>query len=146
MQTYCFFSRSRWCRRRPFVTRKTFDLCSKHRGGSRIFFRTGCTRLLLYFNSNKQHSFFWQNTSCIRKPQVILGGGGAHPLHPPPRSAPETRLLKPGFHVWSLRSPRSLRSLRKKKSSAIITIIWKRGLTVWVFFWYQLLLFFSEIP
>ena len=35
--------------------------------------------------------FFLQNTSCIRKPQVISGGGGggAHPLHPPPRSAPE---------------------------------------------------------
>ena len=32
--------------------------------------------------------FFFQNTSCIRKPQVISGGwGGAHPLHPPPRSA-----------------------------------------------------------
>ena len=60
------------------------------RGGSRIFFRRGCTRLLLHFNTNKPHSFFfWQNTSCIRKPQVISrGGGGAHPLHPPPRSAP----------------------------------------------------------
>ena len=45
------------------------------RGGSRIFFRRGCTRLLLYFNINKPHSFFfWQNTSCIRKPQVISGG------------------------------------------------------------------------
>ena len=34
--------------------------------------------------------FFLQNTSCIRKPQVISGrgGGGAHPLHLPPRSAP----------------------------------------------------------
>ena len=32
---------------------------------------------------------FLQNTSCIRKPQVI-SGGGAHPLHPPPRSAPGT--------------------------------------------------------
>ena len=31
--------------------------------------------------------FFLQNTSCIRKPHVI-SGGGAHPLHPPPRSAP----------------------------------------------------------
>ena len=31
--------------------------------------------------------FFLQNTSCIRKPQVI-SGEGAHPLHPPPRSAP----------------------------------------------------------
>ena len=62
------------------------------RGGSRIFFRRGCTRLLLYFNTNKPHSFLFfllQNTSCIRKPQVISGGGGgAHPLHPPPRSAP----------------------------------------------------------
>ena len=33
--------------------------------------------------------FFSENTGCIRKPQVISGGGGAHPLHPPPRSAPE---------------------------------------------------------
>ena len=32
--------------------------------------------------------FFLENTSCIRKPQVISGGGGAHPLHPLPRSAP----------------------------------------------------------
>ena len=31
--------------------------------------------------------FFVQNTSCIRKPQVI-SRGGVHPLHPPPRSAP----------------------------------------------------------
>ena len=40
-------------------------------------------------SSSINHSFFWQNTSCIRKPQVISGGGGVHPLHPPPRSAPE---------------------------------------------------------
>ena len=55
------------------------------------FFRRGCTRRLLYFNANKPHSFFFfflQNTSCIRKPQVI-SGRGAHPLHPPPRSAPD---------------------------------------------------------
>ena len=32
--------------------------------------------------------FCLQNTSCIRKPQDISGEGGAHPLHPPPRSAP----------------------------------------------------------
>ena len=31
--------------------------------------------------------FVLQNTSRIRKPQVIPGGG-VHPLHPPPRSAP----------------------------------------------------------
>ena len=59
------------------------------KGGSRMFFRRGCTRLLLYFSTNKPHSFFFlQNTSCIRKPQVISGRGGVHPLHPPLRSAP----------------------------------------------------------
>ena len=60
-----------------------------NRGGSRILFRRGCTRLLLFFNTNKPHSFFWQNTSCIRNPQVISEGGGcappacALPLDPP---------------------------------------------------------------
>ena len=54
------------------------------------FFRRGCTCLLLYFNTNKLHSFFLQNTSCIRKPQVISGGGGVRtpctlPLDPPLR-------------------------------------------------------------
>ena len=60
------------------------------RGGSRIFNRRGCTRLLLYFATNKPLSFFfWQNTSCIRKRQVISGGGGGvrapctHPRDPP---------------------------------------------------------------
>ena len=71
-------------------------LCSHYtgslfRGGSWIFFRRGCTRLLLYFNTNKPHSFF-----CFlfcRIPVVLEnrwssrgGGGGAHPLHPPPKS------------------------------------------------------------
>ena len=32
--------------------------------------------------------FVLQNTSCIGKPQVISWRGGAHPLHPPPRSIP----------------------------------------------------------
>ena len=55
---------------------KTHRRDTTNRGGFRIFFRRGCTRLLLYFNTNKPHSFFfWQNTSCIRKPQVISGGG-----------------------------------------------------------------------
>ena len=61
---------------------------SKSRGGSRIFLRRGVTRLLLYFNTNKPHSFlfFLQNTSCIRKPQVISGGVRTPctlPLDPP---------------------------------------------------------------
>ena len=44
----------------------------------------GCTRLLLYFNTNKPRSFFWgKNTSCITKPQVMGGGGGAPPAPSP---------------------------------------------------------------
>ena len=54
----------------------TVLLCEKRpRGECRICFRRVCTRLLLYFNANKPQSFFLffflQNTSCIRKPQVI---------------------------------------------------------------------------
>ena len=57
-----------------------------HKGGSRIFFRMGCTCLLLYFNTNKPHSFFfWQNTSGIRKPQAISGGCA------PPAPSPQIR-------------------------------------------------------
>ena len=52
---------------------------------------------MLCFNTNKPHSFFLQNTSCIRKPQVISGRGGAHPLHPPPRSAPAPRVVLGGI-------------------------------------------------
>ena len=66
--------------------RKPLWACSKIqcRGGSRIFFWRGYTRLLLFFNTNKPHSyFFWQNTSCIRKMQVISGGGGAPPAPSP---------------------------------------------------------------
>ena len=60
------------------------------RGGSRIFLGGGA---LVSFSTSTPINYivflFWQNTSCIRKPQVISGGGGAHPLHPPPRSAPD---------------------------------------------------------
>ena len=62
------------------------------RGGSRNFFRRGCTRLLLYFNTNKPHSFFFGRIPVVlenrRSSRGGWGGGGAHPLHPPPRSAP----------------------------------------------------------
>ena len=65
------------------------------RGGSRIFFRRGCTRLLLYFNTNKPHSFFFSRIPVVlENHRSSQGERGAHPLHPPPRSAPE-------FHVLS---------------------------------------------
>ena len=46
-------------------------------------------RLMFYFSTNKTQTIFWQNTSCIRKPQVISGGGGALPA-PSPLDAPVT--------------------------------------------------------
>ena len=67
------------------------DRCREvYRGGSRIFFRRGCTRLLLYFNTNKPHSFFFRRIPAVLENHRSSqgGGGGAHPLHPPPRSAP----------------------------------------------------------
>ena len=76
---------------RHIVVFSPFSLPSplKHRGGSRIFFRRGCTRLLLYFNSNKPHSFFLAEYQLYQKTAGHLRGwGGSHPLHPPPRSAP----------------------------------------------------------
>ena len=57
-----------------------------------FFYRRGAPLrpecLLFYFNTIKPHFFFLQNTSCIRKPQVIPGGGGVRapctlPLDPP---------------------------------------------------------------
>ena len=65
------------------ITRtKTFGT----RGGSRIFFRRGCTRL---FNTNKPHSFvFCRIQVVLENRKSSRGGGGGAPLHPPPRSAP----------------------------------------------------------
>ena len=83
------------------------------RGGSRIFFGRGCTRLLLYFNTNKPSSF------CCRIPVVLetrrssQGLGGAHPLHPPPRSAPVP---------LDLRHTGTLNSFKAKLGNATISI------------------------
>ena len=105
--TSSYYTRSRRTVKLYFETREskmTFLLSTMYpsalviiQGRIQDFFRRGCTRSLLYFNTNKPHSYFFlQNTSCIRKPQVISGRGGwggAHPLHPPPRSAPVISLL-----------------------------------------------------
>ena len=66
------------------------------RGGSTIFLGGGA--LFSCSTSTPINHIVWQNTSCIRKPQVISGGGGgAHTLHPPPRSAPEYGVLLKGL-------------------------------------------------
>ena len=74
---------------------KLNNLSIKYRGGSRIFFRRGCTRLLLHFNTNKPHSFFCRIPVVLENRRSSQGGrGGANPLHPPPRSAPEIHTNK----------------------------------------------------
>ena len=63
-------------------------------GGSRIFFRRGCTCLLLYFNTNTPHFFFCRIPVVLENRRSSQGrGGNAHPLQPPPRSAPVNTLL-----------------------------------------------------
>ena len=69
------------------------------RGGSRIFVRRGCTRLLLYFNTNKPHSlFFCRVPVVLENRRSSQGGGDVHPLHPPPRSAPATTTCSDQLH------------------------------------------------
>ena len=50
------------------------------------------------------HSFFLQNTSCIRKPQVISGGGGSAPPAPSPEIRPWEGHLAAArkSHQWCL--------------------------------------------
>ena len=73
---YCFYFRL-------IQTDKTHN-----RGGSRIFFRGGGALVSCSTSTPMNHIvfFFWQNTSCIRKPQVISGGVRTPctlPLDPP---------------------------------------------------------------
>ena len=44
------------------------------RGGSRIFFRRGCTHLLLYFNTNKPNSFFGRIPVVLENRRSSQGG------------------------------------------------------------------------
>ena len=66
-----------------------YDVEAKTRGGARIFFGRGCTRLLLSFNTNKPNSFFFAEYQLYKKIAGHLGGegGGAppaptHKIHP----------------------------------------------------------------
>ena len=49
----------------------------------RIFFRRGCISLLLYFNTNKPHSFFFFGRIPVVLENRRSSQGGGHPLHPP---------------------------------------------------------------
>ena len=74
-----------WCPYMPHI-----------RGGSRIFFRRGCTCLLIYFNTNKPHSFFfWRRIPVVlENRRSSRGGGGMH--------TPCTLSLDPPMHILTL--------------------------------------------
>ena len=77
-----------------------------YRGGSRIFFRRGCTRLLLYFNTNKPHSFFCRIQVVLENRRSSQGGRDVHPLHPP---------LDPPLSYVAIGETRYLSMLYKEK-------------------------------
>ena len=58
---------------------------NNNRGGSRIFFRRGCTRLLLYFNTNKPliYIFFCRIPVVLENRRSSQGGGCAPPAPSP---------------------------------------------------------------
>ena len=73
-------------------SKKFVEIVQKYRnatrGGSRIFFRRGCTRLLLYFNTNKPHSFFFCGIPVVLENRRSSREGGVRtpctlPLDPP---------------------------------------------------------------
>ena len=62
--------------RRRSLDVKRLNFCGVYRGGSRIFFSRGCTRLLLYFNTNKPHSFFFRRIPVVLENRRSSQGGG----------------------------------------------------------------------
>ena len=73
-----------------------YSLAEGCQGQIQDFFRGGGALISCSTSTPIDHIVFsfWQNTSCIRKLQVISGGGGGvHPLHPPPRRAPGCGML-----------------------------------------------------
>ena len=52
------------------------------------FFRRGCSRLLLYFNNNKPHSFFFGRIPVVLENPRSSQGGGCAPPAPSPQIRP----------------------------------------------------------
>ena len=81
--------------------------------GSRIFLRRGCTRLLLYFNTNKPHSFFFCRIPVVlenrRSSQWGCAPPAPSPLDPPLDKVAwfRTRRVLLGFIVVTLQERES---------------------------------------
>ena len=86
-----------------------------NRGGSRIFLRRGCTRLLPYFNTNKPHSFFFCRIPVVLENRRSSQGGGevrtpcTLPLDPPLTN--EEIHCEQLLQYWYLSPKRTLYSL-----------------------------------
>ena len=57
----------------------------EHPGADPGFFLRGGALV----SSNKPHSFFCRIPVVLENRRQSQGGGGTHPLHPPPRSTPD---------------------------------------------------------
>ena len=95
------------------VSLKTGNPVVRDRGGSRIFFRRGCTRLLRYFNTNKPHSFFFCRIPVVLENRRSSRGGGVRtpctlPLDPPLR---DEWCMRPWSGAKSIRVERERLSL-----------------------------------
>ena len=98
----------------------------KVRGGSRIFLRRGCTS-----KEWRHWRLGWKNLKAntyIRRRKLHLKGwgGGAHPLHPPPRSAPESG------NSWSEKSSITFSEMKVRKNWQVSFEI--EALSVWYSF------------
>ena len=90
---------------------------SQTRGGSRIFFRRGCTRPLLYFNTNKPHSFFCRIPVVLENRRSSQGVGGGH--------TPCTLPLDPPLQTERLRLQKRLKRLKVFKKDSDVNESWR---------------------
>ena len=75
------------------------------RGGSRFFFRTGCNRLLLYFNTNKPQFFFFGRIPVVLENRRSPGGGGVGTPGTHPREPPLSPIVFFGPNTRGIRKP-----------------------------------------
>ena len=97
---------------------KVFKAHIVYRGGSRIYLGGGALVSCSTTTPVNHIVFFLQNTNCIRNLQGTAGGGGAHPLHPPARSAPGSWVLQVFVTSITLRQFSHIVLQQSEKSSS----------------------------
>ena len=95
---------------------------SRDQGRIQNFFLGGGA--LVSCSTSQQSFFFWQNTSCIRKPQVITGEGGVHTPCTLPLDPPLEMLVQAKIPNWALQSHSchsTLENLKCKMTNMMLT-------------------------